>query len=596
MANGDAPAAAETPPREDSRKHVAVVFFHGIGRQRRYETTAYLLEALDDWVFASYRARDGQFPQPRLDIRTRSEELRADGTPDGATIVYQQADYQKIRVRFYEGYWAPATVMGTSAGAAFVWLMRQLLRPITVLWTPWRSYARLRRGDLFTWSNRKGIPQHDVRRLVNLYRHFVAQRQADATRFADFLEFIRKQRKPEEAAALLPLAQRWYRWHIRRQWSHLALLAFIGLSLVAILVLLLLGVLALLAAVSTLTASMPMIPSEALKPDLKNAFMLLSVFFGAVGVRAFLRDYIGDVQQFVTYEEVQPLYERRQKILSMGTRTLSHVLKDPQCERVVIVAHSLGTAVALDAVLQLRSSNQASAPSASAGDVMKGPLPLGKIQHFITCGSPIDKINYFFAALRSGSRSYESVIEALRGDITTVPFSGGGRQPYIHWINFWDRGDPISGPIETVAGDLVRDQRVDNVQVCSFLWPDPAASHDGYLRHREMMRTVFASAFFDAFSFANYPHEKGKVPNWPWIGPGANSLLQNLLLLLLPAIAFLLIWTAAALVVRALPGPPITALGVVTMLLIAGVQAQRRLRLHRATIGMRRMPREPTRH
>ena len=42
------------------------------------------------------------------------------------------------------------------------------------------------------------------------------------------------------------------------------------------------------------------------------------------------------------------------------------------------------------------------------------PLRLSLIQHFVTCGSPIDKINYFFAALRSMSRSYESLIEGLR--------------------------------------------------------------------------------------------------------------------------------------------------------------------------------------
>ncbi len=308
----------------------------------------------------------------------------------------------------------------------------------------------------------------------------------------------------------------------------------------------------------------------------------------AIGVTSFLRDYVGDIQQFVTYEEAQPLYERRQKILGMAVRTLKHVLEDEQCERVVIVAHSLGTAVALDTVLQLRGSNQAQKPDADAGEVMKGPLRLSRIQHFITCGSPIDKINYFFAALRSISRSYESLIEGLRGDITSVPFSGGGRQPYVHWINFWDRGDPISGPIETVAGDLVRVQRVDNVEVCSYLWPDPAKSHEGYLRHRDMIRAVFGTAFFDELSFAHCkPEKKNEPPKWPWVGPGSASWLQRVLLLLVPLAAVLLVWTTLAVLLPAYLTPPFTALGALTALLFVGAKLQRRFRLHRARVSVR---------
>ncbi len=260
-----APAAAADVPAP--RKHVAVVLFHGIGQQRKYQTTASLIEALDDWVFINNRVANPQFPSPRLEIKTRSEVWRPDGppdgTPDGATIVYQQVDYEKARVRFYEGYWAPATVKGTSALAALTWLMRQMVRPIVVLRTPWRWYARLRRGDLLAWSVRAGRAEDPlVRQVVGLYREFVKQRNADAAEFGDFVRFVRRGRDEREAAPLVDLARRWHWSHIRRQWLHLAALALIGLTLASGLTLILIALFEILARLSMIPGATQLLPPE----------------------------------------------------------------------------------------------------------------------------------------------------------------------------------------------------------------------------------------------------------------------------------------------------------------------------------------------
>jgi len=588
------PVAGKAQPRS----HVAVVFFHGIGQQRKYEMTAQLLESLDDWVNTSYQAKDPNFTLPRLDIRTRCELFYGEKDKNDESTVSLQADYLGTRVRLYEGYWAPATVLGTSALSAFIWLMRQLLRPVGVLRAPWRSYARLRRGDLLRLASRSCTDETDInqepagqdghqvngdaRRLVNLYRRFVTQRELKRGSFREFLAFIRlRLANAEYQQRLLALARRWRRWHVGIQLRHLGTFVLIGLSVAGGFVLFILGTIHFLAWASSIPLLTRLASADRLDPSVKNVVALLGLFLSVFGITSFFRDYVGDIQQFVTYEEAQPLYERRRRVLEMAERTLRHVLLDPHCERVVVIAHSLGTSVALDAILRLRGSNQAANPTANADEVMKGPLPLTRIQHFITCGSPIDKVNYFFAALRSASRSYESLIESLRGDIGSVPFSRSGRQPYVHWMNFWDRGDPISGPIETVAGDVVREQRVDNVQVASYLWPDPAASHEGYFRHREMIRAIFGAAFRDDFSFAHYKTEPDKRPDWPWLGPGTGSRLQAALLLLVPATAMLVIWTAVAALVPALYPAPLGKVGVMVALLIIGGQVQRRARLHR---------------
>jgi hypothetical protein len=180
-------------------------------------------------------------------------------------------------------------------------------------------------------------------------------------------------------------------------------------------------------------------------------------------------------------------------------------------------------------------------------------------------------------------------VDDLRGDIGDIPFSRSGRQPYIHWVNFWDRGDPISGPLNTVASaDELRVQRVDNVRVASYAWPDPAASHGAYFDHRDMIGFVYRAAFGNDASFATPEREPvpggGERPVYRWQGPGAGSVLQSLLLLLVPAAALATIWTTVGLVVPGLVAPSVIDLGLFIGAIAVGAIVQRALKLHRARV------------
>jgi hypothetical protein len=186
----------------------------------------------------------------------------------------------------------------------------------------------------------------------------------------------------------------------------------------------------------------------------------------------------------------------RNKVLDRSIELLTHVLDDPACERVTIVAHSLGTSVAHDALLALTRRNRAFKPD----DPIAGPVPMTKIEHFVTMGSPIDKIEYFFESYSSPSHRFKRVVEALRGDIGSPPFSRNNR-PYIHWINFWDQGDAISGGLHSPTAAANSNQRVDNVHVANFRFPDPGASHGGYFNNRTVIDTLFRVIYRRAGSF-----------------------------------------------------------------------------------------------
>jgi hypothetical protein len=166
-------------------------------------------------------------------------------------------------------------------------------------------------------------------------------------------------------------------------------------------------------AAGTGLASLALVAAPTLTTALGIVTTLVSVVLGK-----FLTDYMGDVEAWATYEETDEKNERRQKVLERGVQTFAHVLGDPRCNRVAVVAHSLGTSIAHDTLLTLARQNRAINPQ----DPIAGPVPLHKVEHFITMGSPIDKIEYFFESYRSGSHRYKRVVEELRGDIGNVPF------------------------------------------------------------------------------------------------------------------------------------------------------------------------------
>ncbi|MGD9332157.1 MAG: hypothetical protein PVJ53_12650, partial [Desulfobacterales bacterium] len=115
------------------------------------------------------------------------------------------------------------------------------------------------------------------------------------------------------------------------------------------------------------------------------------------------------------HEEVRRLIDAIDIFLSnayriRGVDLISHVLQDPDCKRAVMVAHSLGTAVAHDVLLQAARHNRAY----NATDPISGPIPLEKMTHWVTFGSPIDKIQYFFESYKSRHHRYKRVVEELR--------------------------------------------------------------------------------------------------------------------------------------------------------------------------------------
>ncbi len=512
---------AEGARPEPPSGHTAIVHFHGMGSQRRYEEMSRLVDAVDLYLNHEFHER-GQALGRLVGIKPR---LEPDRINEGDAVTY--IDTRHLRgagqtegggdVRVYECYWAPVMAGTRSPWGIAKWMLAQVGHPVRSLLTPWWERHRLRRSMLAEMAQNRacwpeGIEAEDFTRMLRLYTRFEGVRQVREEGigyFRHFLDLIRRAYRshPETRDRMLRLARAWHRYAYRAEIRNAATL----LTLLLALVLSAAGIVWSIVQVLELIADLRARSEESLagfwalfgdrlEPTFGAAGALALSLASFVGVTKFLTDSMGDVEAWATYEETNEKHVRRAKVIELGVDLLRHVLADPDCTRVIVTSHSLGTSVAHDTVLELAKRNRAH----NTSDPISGPVPLVKIRHFVTMGSPIDKIHYFFESRRSNVRRYLRVVDTLRGDISDVPFARNGK-PYIHWVNYWDAADVISGPLDSPVGRESLELGVDNVHVRNFSFPAPAASHNAYFANRTVIGGIFRMAWLNAWNYGELP-------------------------------------------------------------------------------------------
>lgn len=474
--------------------YTAVVHFHGMGSQRRLEETSRLIDALDSFQYSEFKAGRPLGFFRKIEPRLIPPET-VGNEPDAyiRATFFPPQDAPTLNLRFHEAYWAPVMAEEKSALSIAFWLIAQWRRPFQTLCTPWRQRQRLRRAsliDLFeNYPNR--LPRHeesDLATLITLYDEFEspeARRGPSKGSFSNFLayieqEIVTRRRKPERSARLQSVAKAWRRHYVRSELQIIFLLTTVILAIALAAATVLSGAYAAAQAILGFTSAIPpLAPYASLLGETGSIVMLLVTgFLSLAGITGFLANALGDVRAWASYRETDLGNRKRQEILTAARRTLARVLSDKKCERVVITGHSLGTTIAHETLLSLARANRAE----NRESPMEGPLPLTKIEHFITWGSPIDKVEYFFESSTSSSHRYLRVQEILRCDTGGPPFAHN-RKPHIHWINFWDDGDPVSGPLSSPMPAQRSINPIDNFHVKGFAFPFPGASHTRYLSH-----------------------------------------------------------------------------------------------------------------
>jgi hypothetical protein len=165
---------------------------------------------------------------------------------------------------------------------------------------------------------------------------------------------------------------------------------------------------------------------------------LLLVMYGAGGlaallaVRHFLIQYAGDVAAYVNSHKVSKFNDIRRTIQDEAFKAACHVYASGY-DRIILVAHSLGSLIAYDAYNRIVTESALFHP---------GWNPVEKTKLFLTFGSPLNKIAFIF---RSQVRE-NGVRELLASAKQPLLEENHAYRPGM-WVNVWSRNDIISGPL-----------------------------------------------------------------------------------------------------------------------------------------------------
>ncbi len=131
------PPANDKPSKATSAGYTAVVFFHGMGGQRRYGEMSNFLQELEEYDRKIAVTEQGGWFK---NIRGNLEESRSARAKNVAFIELSYSGPEPVgprRFRFYEAYWAPATAGGVPMYEVLWWLIRQTANPAR----PWLQLA-----------------------------------------------------------------------------------------------------------------------------------------------------------------------------------------------------------------------------------------------------------------------------------------------------------------------------------------------------------------------------------------------------------------------------------------------------------------------
>ena len=433
----------------------ALVFIHGMGEQRRYADSALLATRL------AWRA--GAAP-PVVDLAWRADEPSA--RPRARARV--SASIEDRTVVFHDVYWAPLVSGRTNFRSLVRWLKARSLRPLHYLVARWASHTELKISTL--QEDKEGLSRLD-HELIDDYLAFASEARARkgpyaAGVFGAFVAFLRERHAGDDALEARVRAAR--AWLTRFRFvNELTLLR--SLPLLA----------ALAAGVLAVPLTAAWLADRMVDPQPGSAW--LTLFAGALWLCAFplarlLVRTLGDVEVYATYVEASERHAAHEAVVAEAVTVLRRALEDESISRVVLVAHSLGTVVAWDALRVLALETQSGGPLRAAA--------LLKLARVVTYGSPIDKIRYFHFMDDKNDPTFAGVLERLRADTRVGPFED--RPEGLAWDNWYDPADLVAGRLES-PNDRDMTAPVRNVAVACGAFPNPFTSHNGYLDRPEVL-------------------------------------------------------------------------------------------------------------
>ena len=568
--NGEQPKPPTADQSTKQRRFTAVVLVHGIGRHVRHENAGKLLEAFE---VAEHRADD-----PRRFGKLRAFNPGLEPMTDAPSTLIEFMEFshfasprhhQRLNrrgtFRLYEFNWSPITKAGLSSVRVLGWLLRALPRGAG----DWRNKPMLRLARLHHLRiARPNLHPYVVATLASRYRLFRGTQGSlfttatgeTVSRLTTFQRFLR-----ESAGNKLHgerLAEAAAHWDVEKLPAETRLTITRATATCYVIT----------PAIALTLASAPFVLQAPWSPGLRSldsVLVVLALLVGSGFVMAvprllwFLGRIFSDVRFWASYDHNDEFYDQRRRILEGAADLIAHVAEQPHCKRIVVIAHSLGTAIAFDAIREVERRNQAWNGSFNF-------VPSHKISHFFSLGSPIDKLAVMFEAGGGATYRAMSLRERLRGNLGDPPFWRRGTER-VKWINFWDRSDPVSDPLFSPLGSRTEGDRfltaeVENVEVMNTVRFDPTRSHTAYFDNPRIVDQIL-----DAVLFTGNGRLRPVAETAPRRTMWSRSLSMLATLSMAPAL--LLFAATAALRLSALAPPIIVVLSGLPLVLCALLHA-----------------------
>jgi hypothetical protein len=218
-----------------------------------------------------------------------------------------------------------------------------------------------------------------------------------------------------------------------------------------------------------------------------------------LSVRKYFVEYLGDIEVYVGRDSKSARFTAQEGIRGRAVDAVrSALMSRENYAEVVVLGHSLGSVVGLDAIRELRRQ----AGAALAAEDFR------RLSTFVTFGSPLEKTRFFFDRVspQNGSRWTEFLRDVQQTFIALIPRSGGAPEAEaavstaapateahrIRWLNYWYFADVIANSLDSYNDrrfpDLVRTTRL----------PQPGPSpwvHSAYFDDDRFLRPVYAMLF-----------------------------------------------------------------------------------------------------
>lgn len=445
---------------------VAVIAVHGIGPAQHYALQDEVAENLAGTLPGLWE-KSAFFP-PNHDASTAAEHSTA--------LRLQRSDEDDTIYDVYEAYWSPIDKNRTSVASVLSWLLNALFAPLNAV-TPLPARGAKLAFDLgYVFALVClvfALPLGALATFTLSYADVSADRATNVDRSPLFAihalhanwRILQYGLQADYIVSLLSGVLGWYivahviasmvtaradrhfSWQQKMRFAAIALGALlIGLSWMA-----------------------PVFSNAPFRFGWQPLLLLGGALLIRLAVslaKGFFVNRLGDIQIYTTADNNSAHYDLRNRILDTVRAAIARVLLieeggAPYYERVYVVAHSLGSTIAMDALIQIHQEVE-------AGNVR--PEAWERIKAFITLGTALEKTRFFFSA-RNPTLT-ESFLH-WRNDVYGKLFSRDPRVldakrwdlPHaIFWANYWYFRDIVANRIVTYHLAGVPDGRDD--QIC----------------------------------------------------------------------------------------------------------------------------------